>query len=81
MEYFCKLNVFLRQVISLTEFPTPLLFISQLRHYWNFGKQFFGGQNIGLLVTTAISQDIKMSKDAAIYFLAVASNQGSASPD
>lgn len=81
MEYFCKLNVVLRQIISLRKFPTPLLFISQLRHYWNFSKQFFGRQNTSLLVATAIPQVIKMTKDAAIHFSAVPSTQGSAAPD
>lgn len=78
MEYFHKLDVFLRQVISLREFPTPLRFVSQLRHYWNFGKQFFGGQNISLLVAATIPQVIKMTKDTAIRFSAVPSTQSSA---
>lgn len=68
---------FLRQVIS-ENFQLPS--ISQLGHYWNLGKQFFGGQSISLLVVTAIPQVIRMTKDAAVRFSATPSTQGSAAP-
>lgn len=80
MEHFGKLNVFLSQVIS-GNFQLPFCLIPQLRHYANLGKQFFGGQNISLLVVTAIPQVIRMTKDAAIHFSAMPSIQGSATHD